>query len=161
MAQKIGNVVAANGSFIQDGVEKTRWIRCGVALQTDKGIRIKLDAVPVGEWDGWLAIYEEEQGQSKGDWRSQQRHPLLMTDRSGRTFEEYRELYWAEKKRRKELEIMCRDLAYAEQEAQKQLAAVRAALKDIAKKRLLGDIKFDYDQIILIARKAIEGEKDE
>jgi hypothetical protein len=64
MAQKIGNVVAANGSFIQDGVEKTRWIRCGVALQTDKGIRIKLDAVPVGEWDGWLAIYEEEQGQS-------------------------------------------------------------------------------------------------
>ena len=27
-----------------------------------------------------------------------------MTDRSGRTLEEYRDLYWAEKKRRKELE---------------------------------------------------------
>jgi hypothetical protein len=27
-----------------------------------------------------------------------------MTDRSGRTLKEYRDLYWAEKKRRKELE---------------------------------------------------------
>jgi hypothetical protein len=42
----------------------------------------------------------------------------------------------------------------------RQLAAVRAALKDIAKKRLLGDIKFDYDQIILIARKALAGEEE-
>jgi hypothetical protein len=46
------------------------------------------------------------------------------------------------------------------EELEAQLAAVRAALEDIAKKRLLGDIKFDYDQIILIARKAIAGEEE-
>jgi hypothetical protein len=75
-----------------------------------------------------------------------------MTDRSGRTFEEYRELYWAEKKRRKELEIMCRDLAYAEQEAQKQLAAVRAVIDDLERQLL---------HAVHLLRKELAGEEDE
>jgi len=66
VAKKIGNVVAAGGKYIQGGEEKTRWLRCGALLETDKGMRIKLDSLPVGEWDGWLAVYPEDEGQRQG-----------------------------------------------------------------------------------------------
>jgi hypothetical protein len=63
--KKLGNLVAAGGTYeTASGEQKTRWIRCGVALETDKGIRLKLESLPVGvDWDGWLSVFEETQEQ--------------------------------------------------------------------------------------------------
>lgn len=61
MARKIGNIVFPTGKYIKDGEEKTNWMRVGVLLETDKGMRIKLDAIPVvTEPSGlWLSVFEE------------------------------------------------------------------------------------------------------
>ena len=67
MARKIGDLMAPNGKYITDGEEKTRWIKCGVMLETDKGPRIKLEALPVGgEFDGWLSVFEDKPKQQDG-----------------------------------------------------------------------------------------------
>ena len=61
MARKIGTICAAGEKYTgSDGVEKTRWIKCGVLLLTDKGYRVKMEAMPVGG-DGWFAVFEEEE----------------------------------------------------------------------------------------------------
>lgn len=63
MAKVIGKISAPGGKYMKDGVEKTRWINCGVLLHTDKGYRIKLDALPVNMGEGWLNVFEEDHGQ--------------------------------------------------------------------------------------------------
>jgi len=66
MAKLIGKIMAATGKYIKEGAEKTSWTKCGVLMETDKGFRIKLDAVPLGG-DGWFAVFEEDnQHQSQG-----------------------------------------------------------------------------------------------
>jgi hypothetical protein len=60
MARKIGSIMAAGEKYQSREGEKTRWIRCGVLLETDKGYRIKMDAMPVVS-DGWFAVFEEEE----------------------------------------------------------------------------------------------------
>jgi len=68
MATIIGDVCAPIGKYMKEGEEKTRWARCGVIMQTDKGMRIKLDTIPVGG-DGqglWLSVFEKDQPQHSG-----------------------------------------------------------------------------------------------
>lgn len=61
MAKVLGRIVAPNGKYIQEGVEKTRWLRCGTLLETDNGMRIKLDSMPIGvDFDGWFSVFEED-----------------------------------------------------------------------------------------------------
>jgi hypothetical protein len=62
MARKIGNLVFPTGKYIKDGEEKTSWMRVGVLIETDKGLRIKLDAIPVVTGDNglWLSVFEED-----------------------------------------------------------------------------------------------------
>jgi len=40
--------------------EKTQWIKVGVLLEKDGKMRIKLDSIPIGNWDGWLNVFEKE-----------------------------------------------------------------------------------------------------
>ena len=40
--------------------EKTQWIRVGVLLEKDGKMRIKIDSIPIGNWDGWLNVFEKE-----------------------------------------------------------------------------------------------------
>ena len=47
--------------YTQNGEEKTKWINCGAVLETAKGFRVKLDAIPVG-FDGWFALFEPKEG---------------------------------------------------------------------------------------------------
>jgi hypothetical protein len=63
MAKVIGDVVFPSGKYIKDGEEKTRWIRCGTLLETDKGMRIKLDCIPVvTDPSGmWFSVFEKEE----------------------------------------------------------------------------------------------------
>ena len=62
MAQVLGDVCFPAGKYIKDGEEKTRWMKVGVCLQTDKGIRIKLDAIPVvtDENGLWMSVFERD-----------------------------------------------------------------------------------------------------
>ena len=70
MAHKIGDICFPAGKYIKDGEEKTRWMKVGIALQTDKGIRLKLDAIPAvySENGLWLSVFEErdEKGSGQG-----------------------------------------------------------------------------------------------
>ena len=57
MATIIGDIMAPTGKYAgQDGQEKTRWLKCGILLQTDNGFRIKMEAMPIGipDFEGWL-----------------------------------------------------------------------------------------------------------
>jgi hypothetical protein len=90
---------------------------------------------------------------------------MAETDRSGRTLKEYRELYWAEKKRRKELEAVLidaerdwEDERRKVRELESQLAAVRALPYETmtnqwGKKREVVDLED--------IRVALAGEEDE
>jgi len=60
---KIYDVVYAqqqNGD--KEKTQKTQWIRVGVLLEKEDGkMRIKLDAIPIGNWDGWLNVFERQE----------------------------------------------------------------------------------------------------
>ena len=61
MAKVIGDIMFPNGKYIKDGEEKTRWLKCGVLLETEKGMRLKLECIPVGinPGEGWFNIFEK------------------------------------------------------------------------------------------------------
>ena len=49
-------VVAKNGTYKdRNGEEKTRWLKMGVCFESDKGLSIKIDSMPVG-FDGWMSL---------------------------------------------------------------------------------------------------------
>ena len=57
---KIKDVVARGGEY-QDrqGNTKVRWINVGSMFKNNEGkVSIKIDAMPVGEWDGWLNLFD-------------------------------------------------------------------------------------------------------
>jgi len=43
---------------LKRGRDGTHWPTLGRAFEDDKRITVKLDALPVGEWDGRLFLYE-------------------------------------------------------------------------------------------------------
>jgi DNA-binding cell septation regulator SpoVG len=65
MARVIGDLCFPAGKYVKDGEEKTRWMKVGIALETDKGMRIKLDAIPVVSGDNglWLSVFEKDNRQ--------------------------------------------------------------------------------------------------
>lgn len=73
MARVIGDLVAPNGKYIKDGEEKTRWLKCGIVLETDNGMRIKLEAVPVGTGEGgiWFSVFEKDHDSTSAPKRAE------------------------------------------------------------------------------------------
>lgn len=70
MAKLVGEIMFPNGTYQKEGQEKTQWLKCGVLLETDKGFRIKLDALPINMQEGWFQVFEprdrtQSTGQSK------------------------------------------------------------------------------------------------
>lgn len=65
MARMIGHLAAPVGKYIKDGEEKTKWQRCGVVLETDKGMRIKLECLPLVQGDSgiWFSVFEPDEQQ--------------------------------------------------------------------------------------------------
>jgi len=54
-------VVVNSGSYTnKEGVEKKRWTKVGVVLETPKGLSLKMEAVPVS-WDGWAILSEPKE----------------------------------------------------------------------------------------------------
>jgi hypothetical protein len=69
MAKVIGKVMFPNGKYIKDGEEKTSWLKCGVLLESEKGMRLKMECMPIGVevGGGWFSIFSpDDEYQSKG-----------------------------------------------------------------------------------------------
>lgn len=47
----------------ENGKEKGVWITVGTLFSSPHGsnMTIKMDSMPVGEWNGWLAVYKREE----------------------------------------------------------------------------------------------------
>ena len=65
MAKILGNLVAPVGKYIKDGEEKTKWMRCGILMETDKGMRVKLEGIPLGIPEGglWMNVFADDNNQ--------------------------------------------------------------------------------------------------
>lgn len=51
-------VIAKTGTYTtKAGEEKNRWMKCGVVMETARGLSLKLEAVPLGS-DGWFILSE-------------------------------------------------------------------------------------------------------
>jgi hypothetical protein len=65
-------LVAVTGKYTdKDGQEKSQFTNCGTLLQKDDGsFVIKLDSLPLGEFNGWISCFdfdeERKQGYAKG-----------------------------------------------------------------------------------------------
>ena len=50
------DVVAKNGTYKdRNGDEKTRWLKMGVCFESEKGLSIKIDSMPIA-FDGWMSL---------------------------------------------------------------------------------------------------------
>ncbi|MEM7828551.1 MAG: hypothetical protein QW561_04350 [Candidatus Aenigmatarchaeota archaeon] len=45
----------------EDKNGKARWEKVGVLLDKDDKLSLKLDLIPVGQWDGWLVVSERRE----------------------------------------------------------------------------------------------------
>jgi hypothetical protein len=80
MARLVGKIACPNGTYMKDGVEKTKWLNVGVLLETDKGFRIKLDCMPIDPGEGWFQVFEEDkQTQPTEGFRA----PAQATEKAG------------------------------------------------------------------------------
>ena len=54
------DAVASIGTYKdKDDNEKKRYVNVGKVFESDKGLSLKLDALPLGkDWSGWIAFYE-------------------------------------------------------------------------------------------------------
>ncbi len=56
-------LIAKSGTYKdpKSGEEKTRWVKCGVVMDTRQGgMSAKIESLPI-EWDGWLNFSEPKQ----------------------------------------------------------------------------------------------------
>lgn len=75
--RKIYDAVVVTGEY-QDrqGNTKKRYLNVGVVLEGDKGLSMKLEALPVN-FNGWINFYEPKQReQSGGESRQQSSAPI-------------------------------------------------------------------------------------
>jgi hypothetical protein len=56
VSKKIYDVVAVVGRRKDD---KPNYVNCGVVIEGDKGLSMKLNSIPAGnEWNGWFSFFE-------------------------------------------------------------------------------------------------------
>lgn len=52
-------LVVAAGNYTVNGQEKTRWITIGKLLKSPKGVKVKIDTIPL-EWNGWAELVDPD-----------------------------------------------------------------------------------------------------
>lgn len=61
------DAIAKNGTYTKDGVEKNKWVKVGVVVDTKNGgLALKIEQLPV-PFDGWLQLAEPKAKESVGD----------------------------------------------------------------------------------------------
>ena len=66
----IKKLKAANGTYTDSntGEEKTNWVDVGFLNENKDGKKsIKITSIPVGEWDGWVNIFDMPEKKQQGD----------------------------------------------------------------------------------------------
>ena len=58
--KRIKRLVVPNGQYQKDGQEKTSWLNIGHILSDGTKTKIKFDCLPVGEFDGWVQVFDVE-----------------------------------------------------------------------------------------------------
>lgn len=56
--KRIKRLVVPNGTYTKDGAEKTSWLNVGHILSDGSKTKIKFDCLPVGEFDGWVQVFD-------------------------------------------------------------------------------------------------------
>ena len=56
--KRIKKLSVPNGTYQKDGQEKTSWLNIGHILSDGQKTKIKLDSMPVGEFDGWVQVFD-------------------------------------------------------------------------------------------------------
>ena len=71
---KTYNIV--NGTkYEQNGEEKMNWQKVGTLFKNDKGgYSIKMDSIPVGEWNGSLICFENKPKEENSSRREEERN---------------------------------------------------------------------------------------
>ena len=68
MASKYyGDLCYSNGEYTDnEGQTRKRWNKAGAVFQQDDGrLSIKFEAMPVGEWSGWMNIFPAKKENTK------------------------------------------------------------------------------------------------
>ena len=57
-----GDLVFSTGEYEKDGETKKRWSKAGAVFQDSEtgNMSIKFEAMPVGEWSGWMKIFKND-----------------------------------------------------------------------------------------------------
>jgi hypothetical protein len=55
--KKLYDAVCVTGEYVHNGQTKKRYVNVGVVLEGDKGLSLKLEAIPVN-FNGWINFYE-------------------------------------------------------------------------------------------------------
>ena len=63
----VKKAVASLGKYTdRNGQEKTRYLTIGKLMQRDDGSHcLKLDATPVGDWNGWINFYDLDENRQQ------------------------------------------------------------------------------------------------
>ena len=59
MAKKVYDAVATVGKYTdRNGQEKKRYVNIGAVFESEHGLSMKLETIPVGpEWSGWISFF--------------------------------------------------------------------------------------------------------
>ena len=70
--RKVYDAVVVTGEYEdRNGQKKKRYLNVGVVLEGDKGLSMKLEALPVN-FNGWINFYEPKRREQSGDSRPRQ-----------------------------------------------------------------------------------------
>lgn len=72
MPKKYDAVVSQR--YTQNGEEKKRYINVGAVFEGERGLSLKLDAIPVG-FDGWIQFYEPRERDAAPAQRQMESYP--------------------------------------------------------------------------------------
>lgn len=67
--KKIKKAVAVTGKYTdRNGNEKNQYHTCGALFQRDDGsLCMKLDALPLGDFNGWVSFYDIEENRKENN----------------------------------------------------------------------------------------------
>jgi hypothetical protein len=92
--KRIKKLSAVVGKFTdRGGNEKSQYVNCGTLFQRDDGsFVVKLDSLPLGDFNGWLNCYDFDEDRPQNDKQGMDKAKQAVTDQraaiTGDTFDD-------------------------------------------------------------------------